>query len=60
MSTESIHKKSNSEKDSKNASSDTVTITDYVNDNHFNGKLDFFDFLEEMTDEIDTMTGESK
>jgi hypothetical protein len=60
MSTENIRKRSNSEKDSKNASSDIVRTSDHVNDEHCNEKLDFFDFIEAMTDEMDTIASKSK
>jgi hypothetical protein len=55
MSTENIRKRSNSEKDSTNVSSD------HVNDEHCNEdeELDFFDFIEVITDEIDTMASQS-
>ena len=59
MSTENI-RKSNSGKDSNNAPIDIAIPSNRVNAEDFNEELDFFDFLEAMTNEIDTMTSESK
>jgi hypothetical protein len=53
MSIENIRKRNNSEKDWTNVSSD------HVNDEHCNEELDFFDFIEAITDEIDTMASQS-
>ncbi|CAF4203707.1 unnamed protein product [Rotaria magnacalcarata] len=54
MSTDNTCKGSNSENDSKNAS------LDYGNDELLNEKLDFFDFLEMVTNQIDTIASDIK
>lgn len=54
MSIEDIGKRRNSENESKNVSSDQCT------DERRNEDSDFFDYIEAITDEMDTMTSESK
>ncbi|CAF1432886.1 unnamed protein product [Rotaria magnacalcarata] len=54
MSTDNTCKGSNSENDSKNAS------LDYGNDELLNEELDFFDFLEMVTNQIDTIASDIK